>query len=90
MSSADTSGTVSRALLAAGTATYDCPDFETLSKVPQVLHIVVETLQRLGFSTVVSPPGYRVDLAAESLRTAVLKAAYGAPVVVVYYTGNAA
>ncbi len=90
MSLADLPGTVDRALLAAGTATYDCHDFETLNKVPEVLQAVVETLCGLGFATVARPPGYHVDPAVKSLRTAVREAVAASPVVVVYYTGHGA
>src|ERR1019366_9222553 len=90
MSLADLPGTVDRALLAAGTATYDCHDFETLDKVPEALQAVVETLRGLGFATVARPPGYHVDPAVKSLRTAVRKAVAASPVIVVYYTGHGA
>ena len=75
-------------LLAAGTATYE-GGFEALEKIPAALRAVVETLQGLGFSTWVSPPGYRVDPEAASLLTAVENAAEACPIVVVYYTGHA-
>ena len=90
MSLADLPGTVDRALLAAGTATYDCHDFETLNKVPDALQAVVETLRGLGFAPVAGPPGYHVDPAVKRLRTAVQKAAAASPVIVVYYTGHGA
>ena len=48
MSSADRPGPADRALLAAGTATYDWHDFETLDKVPEALRAVVDTLARTG------------------------------------------
>lgn len=54
MYSADLPGTVDRALLAAGTTTYESHDFETLDKVPESLRAVVETLRELGFFTVAS------------------------------------
>jgi hypothetical protein len=90
MSLADLPGTVDRTLLAAGTATYDCHDFETLDKIPEALQAVVETLRELGFATVAGPPGYHVDPAVKRLRTAVREAAAASPVVVVYYTGHGA
>ena len=90
MSLADLPGTVDRVLLAAGTATYDCHDFETLNKVPEALHAVVETLRGLGFAPVARPPGYHVDPAVKRLRTAAQKAAAASPVIVVYYTGHGA
>jgi len=90
MSLADLRGTVDRALLAAGTATYDCHDYKTLTKVPEALQAVVETLRGLGFSTVARFPGYHVDPAVKRLRTAVQKAVAASPVVVVYYTGHGA
>ena len=76
------------ALLAAGTASYESQDFEALDKVPEALGAIVETLRGLGYSTVIRPPGYRVNPAASDLRDAVRQAAAASPVVVVYYTGH--
>ena len=90
MSSADRHGTAERVLLAAGTASYDWPDFPALRKVPDALRTVVEVLEEIGFVTVIRSPGYRLDPALANLRTAVRKAAAAAPVVVVYYTGHGA
>ena len=88
MSSARAQGQAERALLAAGTASYDCPDFPALGKVPEALRTVVGVLKALGFTTVAGTPGYRLDPPLMSLRTAVRRAAAAAPVVVVYYTGH--
>jgi DNA-binding beta-propeller fold protein YncE len=77
-----------RALLAAGTAVYDWPDFGNLEKVPASLHAIVDALTGLGFSTVIESPGYRVDPAPGELRAAVRQAAAAAPIVVLYYTGH--
>ena len=88
MSSASTPGPAERALLAVGTASYDCPDFPALGKVPEALRTVVRVLKGLGFIAVVGSPGYRLDPALLGLRDAVKKAAAAAPVVVVYYTGH--
>ena len=90
MSSASRPGAAERVLLAAGTASYDWPDFPALGKVPDALRSVVEMLKDLGFTTVARPPGYRLDPALAHLRAAVRKAAAAAPVVVVYYTGHGA
>jgi WD40 repeat protein len=90
MPSANKPASADRTLLAAGTASYDCPDFPALDKVPDALRDVVEALKGLGFTTVARPPGYRLDPALRSLRSAVRKAAGAAPVVVVYYTGHGA
>jgi WD40 repeat protein len=90
MSSADRPGPVDHALLAVGTATYDCPDFEPLDKVPEALRGVVDTLTGLGFSIVAETPGYDIDPTADDLSLAVQRAAAAAPVVVVYYTGHGA
>jgi WD40 repeat protein len=90
MSSADGFGEVYRALLAAGTASYDFPDFPTLGKVPDALRIVVGALEEFGFRAVAEYPGYSLDPALADLRAAVRKAASAAPVVVVYYTGHGA
>ena len=90
MSSADKPSPVERALLAAGTASYDCTDFPALDKVPEALREIVRALKELGFSTVAQYPGYHLDLAIQSLRRAVRQAAVAAPVVVVYYTGHGA
>jgi WD40 repeat protein len=89
-SSANRPGPAERVLLAAGTASYDWPDFPALDEVPDALRTVVGALKDLGFTTVVQSPGYRLDPALASLRTAVRKAAAAAPVVVVYYTGHGA
>ncbi|MGH3164575.1 MAG: caspase family protein, partial [Trebonia sp.] len=86
--SADPPGTGGRALLAAGTATYD--HFEGLDKVPASLHAVVDTLTKMGFTTVADAPGYSVNPEPAELRAAVRKAGRTAPVVVVYYTGHGA
>ena len=90
MSSPERRGGVVRALLAAGTATYDYADFAALDMIPEALQAVVDTLRGLGFAAIAEPPGYRVDLPAASLRAAVRQAATAAPVVVVYYTGHGA
>ncbi len=90
MSSADRPDVSERALLAAGTASYDCPEFPTLGKVADSLRTVVGALEELGFTTVARAPGYRLDPGLASLRAAVRKAAAAAPVVVVYYTGHGA
>src|SRR5215813_2847309 len=79
-----------RVLLAAGTGTYACADYEPLDKVPEALRQVVATLKGLGFTTVVRAPGYRVNPKTKSLRADVEKAAAAAPVVVIYYTGHGA
>lgn len=79
-----------RALLAAGTASYDSPDFTALDKVPDSLRTVVATLTGLGFSTVGGVPGYQVNPVLADLRAAVRQAATAAPVVVMYYTGHGA
>lgn len=86
--SADPSGTTGRALLAAGTATYD--HFEALDKVPVALHSVVSTLTKMGFTTVAAAPGYSLDPEPGDLRAAVRRAGRTASVVVVYYTGHGA
>ena len=90
MSSADRSGPAERALLAAGTASYDSSAFPALEKVPVALRTVVGALKQFGFTTVARSPGYRLDPAPASLRNAVREAAGAAPVVVVYYTGHGA
>ena len=90
MSSANGSHSGGRALLAAGTASYDSPEFPALDRVPDSLRTVVEVLRDLGFTTVLQAPGYRLDPARASLRAAVREAASAAPVVVVYYTGHGA
>jgi WD40 repeat protein len=77
-------------LLAAGTASYDSPDFPALDEVPDALRTVVAALQGLGFSTLVRSPGYRLDPDRSSLDAAVRRAAVAAPVVVMYYTGHGA
>ena len=79
---------VERALLAAGTASYECVEFPSLEEVPDALRAVVRVLRNLGFATVVESPGYRLDPTLMDLRAAVRKAAVTAPVVVVYYTGH--
>jgi energy-coupling factor transporter ATP-binding protein EcfA2 len=79
-----------RALLAAGTACYDCTDFGALDKVPNSLQAVVASLTGLGFATVGGAPGYHLDPVLPDLRAAVRQAATSAPVVVVYYTGHGA
>jgi WD40 repeat protein len=91
MSSPSGSGLQARALFAAGTASYDCPEFPALDKVADSLRTVVGTLQDLGFAVMARAPGYRLDPALTSLSSAVHKAAATAPVVVVvYYTGHGA
>jgi hypothetical protein len=90
MSSANRPDPAKRALLAAGTASYDSPHFPALDKVPDALRAVVGALKELGFANVVRAPGYSLDPAMTSLRTAVRKAADAAPVVVLYYTGHGA
>ena len=90
MSSANGPDPAERALLAAGTASYDCPDFPALSEVPDALRSVIGALTELGFSAVVRSPGYRLDPALTSLRSELRKATAAAPVVVVYYTGHGA
>jgi WD40 repeat protein len=79
-----------RALLAAGTASYDCLEFPALGGVPESLGTVVEVLEELGLATVARAPGYLLDPARVNLRAAVRTAAEAAPVVVVYYTGHGA
>ena len=79
-----------RVLLAAGTASYDWPDFPALTEVPEALSAVVETLKYLRFNIVVQPPGYRLDSPVARLRREVRKAVAAAPVVVVYYIGHGA
>ncbi len=69
MSSADRSGPAERVLLAAGTASYDCPDFPALDKVPDALRTVVAALKDLGFTTVARSPGYRLDPAQQPARS---------------------
>jgi hypothetical protein len=81
-------GATKRALLAAGTASYDYPGFEALSEVPDALRSVVEVLSILGFAVVAQGPGYQLNPTRTSLRAAVRKAADAAPVVVLYYTGH--
>lgn len=88
MSSADRPGPADHSLLAAGTAAYDCHDFEALDKVPDALRDVVATLTELGFSTVAESPGYALGPAIDDLWAAVERTAAAAPVVVVYYTGH--
>jgi WD40 repeat protein len=88
MFSADRPGPADRTLLAAGTAAYDCSDFEALDQVPEALRSVVATLTGLGFSAVAENPGYAIDPTVDDLRAAVERAAAAAPVVVVYYTGH--
>ena len=90
MSLADRPAPVERALLAAGTSSYDCPDYPALGKVLDALRDVVGALKGLGFTTVVRSPGYRLDPSLKGLRSAVRKAAAAAPVVVLYYTGHGA
>jgi WD40 repeat protein len=90
MSSADRPDRAERALLAAGTGTYASADYQALDKVPHALREVVATLKGLGFTTVIRPPGYRVNPKMKSLQADVEKAAAAAPVVVVYYTGHGA
>lgn len=77
-----------RALVAVGTATYDCPVYQRLDKVPDALRAVVGTLTESGFTPVGQSPGYRLDLPLADLRMAVEEARTAAPVVVVYYTGH--
>ena len=77
-------------LLAAGTASYDCPDFLPLDKVSASLQTVVTSLSELGYLTIAGPPGYQIDPELRDLRAAVRVAARAAPVVVVYYTGHGA
>jgi WD40 repeat protein/tetratricopeptide (TPR) repeat protein len=90
MSLANRPSPTERALLAAGTASYDCPDFPDLSTVPNALQDVVSVLEELGFAAVARSPGYHLDPVRRSLRAAVRQAAAAAPVVVVYYTGHGA
>src|SRR5580692_11454019 len=90
MSSLSRPAAIERALLAAGTASYDSPDFPALGKVPESLLIVVEALGGLGFINVAQAPGYRLDPELASLSATVRKATTIAPVVVVYYTGHGA
>ncbi len=90
MSSANGPDSRGRALLAAGTASYDSPEFPALGRVPDSLRTVVEVLKELGFTTVVQAPGYRLDPARAGLRAAVREASAAGPVVVVYYTGHGA
>jgi WD40 repeat protein len=52
------------------------------------LRTVIEALAEFGFTAIARHPGYALDPARTSLRTAVRKAADAAPVVVVYYTGH--
>jgi WD40 repeat protein len=88
MSSGNEAGARRRALLAAGTASYDCPEFPDLSRVPDSLHTIVEILNEFGFAAVARAPGYWLDPDRVSMRAAVRTAAAAAPVVVVYYTGH--
>jgi AAA ATPase domain len=83
-------GPAARALVAAGTASYDSADFAALGKVPDSLAAVVATLTGLGFGTVGGAPGYHLDPVLSDLRAAVRQAAASSPVVVVYYTGHGA
>jgi hypothetical protein len=81
-------GPAGRALLAAGTSSYDSADFSALDGVPDSLQAIVATLTGLGFAAVGGGPGYRLDPAVAELRAAVRQAAASAQVVVVYYTGH--
>jgi len=84
----DWPSTPSRALLAAGTASYEWSDFGNLSMVPTSLRAIVGTLTDLGFASVAGSPGYSIDPTPGELRSAVRQAAATAPVVVFYYTGH--
>jgi KAP family P-loop domain len=88
--SSDNPAGASRALLAVGTAVYASPDFEDLAHVPASLKTMVDTLTRLGYTTISGPPGYSVDPELRDLRASLRKVSGAAPTVVVYYTGYAA
>ena len=90
MSSANSSNQGRRALLAAGTASYDCSEFPALGRVPDSLQTVVDALIDRGFTTVARTPGYYLDPALASLCTIIHSAAAAAPVVVIYYIGHGA
>ena len=90
MSSADLPQPGERALLAAGTKSYDSREFPDLGKVPDSLRAVVGALEELGYTTVGKSPGYRINPALASLRAAVRHVAAVAPLVVTYYTGHGA
>src|SRR6266566_1738547 len=92
MSSVDRPAPMKRALLAAGTASYEHAwnQMKILDKVPLALRDMVAALTGLGFSAVTKPPGYNIDLTKHALSAAVKKAAAAAPVVVMYYTGHGA
>src|SRR5690348_11223507 len=81
-SSANESGQLQRALLAAGTAFYDSPEFPALDKVPDALQTIVKALGQLGFTTVARSPGYHLNPSLPRLRAAVRETAPTAPVVV--------
>ena len=88
-SSPEPSG-IARALLAAGTADYDAPAFESLTDVPTSLESVVNALSELGYAARSAAPGYALDPTHDALEQAVADTARAAPVVIVYYTGHGA
>ena len=90
MSSADRPKPGERALLAAGTKSYDSREFPDLGKVPDSLRTIVGALKELGYTTVDKSPGYRLNPALASLRAAVRHVAAASPLVVAYYTGHGA
>jgi hypothetical protein len=57
MSLADNHGRRQRALLAAGTASYDSPEFATLDKVPDSLRTIVEAFAETRFRRRCPTPG---------------------------------
>jgi hypothetical protein len=89
MSSPDP-GCPDRVLFAAGTASYDSPDFKPLDKVQESLRTVVRSLQEMGFTLLAGTRGYRLNPAVKTLRDSLKDAACAAPVVVCYYTGHGA
>jgi Caspase domain len=89
MSSPDP-GCPDRVLFAAGTASYDNPDFQPLAEISQSLRTVVRSLQEMGFTVLAGARGYRLNPTVETLRNSLKDAASAAPVVVCYYTGHGA
>jgi len=88
--SADNPEVPTRALLAAGTGEYGYPGFNALSRVPESLRTVVETLTALGYSTLADAPGYSIDPDLGDLRAAVREASHTTPIVIFYYIGHGA
>ncbi|MDQ0765364.1 WD40 repeat domain-containing protein [Streptomyces canus] len=75
-------------LLAAGTAHYDCGDYDDLTKVPGSLQTVVEALADFKVQPFTEERLHWVDPGLNELEQTVGAAARAHPLVIVYYTGH--